>query len=57
MGHPLRVCEPFEERASCFEFLNLAAGSGDVLNGSCLGLDIFERGTGGGSLLCCSPPT
>jgi hypothetical protein len=37
--------------------LNLAAGSGEVLNGSRLGLYIFGRGTGDGSLLCCSPPT
>jgi hypothetical protein len=36
--------------------LNFAAGSGEVLNGSCLGLYISGRGTGGGSLLCCLPP-
>jgi hypothetical protein len=51
---PLR--EPFEERAFCLRVLNFAAGSGKVLNGSCPSLYIFRRGTGGGSLLCCSPP-
>jgi hypothetical protein len=56
-GRPLCVREPFEERTSRFEFLNLTAGSGEVLNGSRLGLYIFGRGTGDGSLLCCSPPT
>jgi hypothetical protein len=53
-GQPLR--EPFEERAFCLRVLNFAAGSGEVLNGSCPGLYIFGRGTGGGSLLCCLPP-
>jgi hypothetical protein len=48
MGQPLCVREPFEERASRFWVLNLAAGSGEVLNGSCLGLYIFGRGTGDG---------
>jgi hypothetical protein len=56
-GRPLCVREPFEERLSRFEFLNLATGSGEVLNGSRLGLYIFGRGTDDGSLLCCSPPT
>jgi hypothetical protein len=56
-GQPLCVREPFEERASCLWVLNLAAGLGEVLNGSRLGLYIFRRGTGDGSLLCCSPPT
>jgi hypothetical protein len=55
-GQPLCMREPFEERAFCLRVLNFAAGSGEVLNGSCLGLYIFGRGTGGGSLLCCSPP-
>jgi hypothetical protein len=36
--------------------LNFAAGSGEVLNGSCPGPYISGRGTGGGSLLYCSPP-
>jgi hypothetical protein len=36
--------------------LNFMAGSGEVLNGSCLGLYIPGRETGCGSLLCCSPP-
>jgi hypothetical protein len=31
--------------------LNFAAGSGEVLNGSCPGLYIPGRGAGGGSLL------
>jgi hypothetical protein len=53
-GQPLR--EPFEERAFRLRVLNFAAGSGEVLNGSRPGLYIFGRGTGGGSLLCCSPP-
>jgi hypothetical protein len=35
--------------------LNFAAGSGEVLNGSCPDLYISRRGTSGGSLLCCSP--
>jgi hypothetical protein len=35
--------------------LNFAAGSGEVLNGSRPGLYIPEGGTGGGSLLYCSP--
>jgi hypothetical protein len=43
-GRPLCMREPFEERTSRFEFLNLAAGSGEVLNGSRLGLYIFGRG-------------
>jgi hypothetical protein len=53
-GQSLR--EPFEERAFHLRVLNFAAGSGEVLNGSCMDLYIFGRGTGGGSLLCCSPP-
>jgi hypothetical protein len=32
--------------------LNLAVGSGDALNGCRLGLYIFGRGSGDGSLLC-----
>jgi hypothetical protein len=35
--------------------LNLAAGSGEVLNRSRSGLYIPGRGAGGGSLFCCSP--
>jgi hypothetical protein len=54
-GQPLCVCEPFEERAFRLRVLNFVAGSGEVLNGSRLGLYIFGRGTGDGSLLCCSP--
>jgi hypothetical protein len=53
-GQPLR--EPFEERAFRLRVLNFVAGSSEVLNGSRPGLYIFGRGTGGGSLLCCSPP-
>jgi hypothetical protein len=53
-GQPL--CESFEERSFRLRVLDFAAGSGGVLNGSCPGLYIFGRGTGGGSLLCCSPP-
>jgi hypothetical protein len=56
VGQPLCVRESFEERAFRLRILNFAAGSGEVLNGSCPGLYIFERGTDGGSLLCCSPP-
>jgi hypothetical protein len=52
-GQPL--CEPFEERSFHLRVLGFVAGSGGVLNGSCPGLYIFGRGTGGGSLLCCSP--
>jgi hypothetical protein len=55
-GLPLCVREPFEERAFRLRVLNFAAGSGEVLNGSRLGLYIFGRGTGDGSLLCCSSP-
>jgi hypothetical protein len=50
-GRPLRVREPFEERSFRFESLNPAAGSGDALNGSCLGLYILGGGSGDGSLL------
>jgi hypothetical protein len=46
------VREPFEERSFRFESLNPAAGSGDALNGSRLGLYILEGGLGDGSLLC-----
>jgi hypothetical protein len=53
-GQPLCVREPFEERAFRPWVLNFAAGSGEVLNGSRLGLYIFGRGTDDGSLLCCS---
>jgi hypothetical protein len=42
-------------RRFAFEFLNFAAVSGEVLNGSRPGLYIFGRGTGGGSLLFHSP--
>jgi hypothetical protein len=45
------VREPFEERSFCFESLNPAAGSGDTLNGSRLGLYILGGGSGDGSLL------
>jgi len=45
------VCEPFEEQSFRFESLNPAAGSGDALNGSCLGLYILGGGSGDGSLL------
>jgi hypothetical protein len=55
-GLPLCVRESFEERAFRLRVLNFAAGSGEVLNGSRLGLYIFGRGTGDGSLLCCSSP-
>jgi hypothetical protein len=54
MGQPLR--EPFEERAFRLRVLNFAAGLSELLNGSCPGLYIFGKRTGGGSLLCCSPP-
>jgi hypothetical protein len=50
-GLSLCVREPFEERAFRLRVLNFAAGSGEVLNGSHLGLYIFGRGTGDGSLL------
>jgi hypothetical protein len=53
-GQPL--CEPFEKQSFRLRVLDFAAGSGGVLNGSRPGLYIFERGTGGGSLLCCSSP-
>jgi hypothetical protein len=36
--------------------LNPAVGSGNALNGSRLGLYIFGRGSGDGSLLCYLPP-
>jgi hypothetical protein len=52
-GQPLR--EPFEERTFRLRVLNFAAGSHEVLNESHLGLYIFGRGTGDGSLLCRSP--
>jgi hypothetical protein len=55
-GRPLRVCESFEERAFRFE-LNPMVGSGDALNGSRLGLYIFGRGSGDGSLLYYLPPS
>jgi hypothetical protein len=47
-GQPLCMREPFEERAFRLRVLNSATGSGEVLNGSCPGLYIFGRGTGGG---------
>jgi hypothetical protein len=56
-GLPLCEREPFEERTFHLRVLNFAAGSGEVLSGSRLGLYIFGRGTGDGSLLCCSSPT
>jgi hypothetical protein len=56
-GQPLRVREPFEKRSFRFEFLNPAAGSGDTLNGSRLGLYILGGGSGDGSLLCLLPPS
>jgi hypothetical protein len=40
-GRPLRVRESFEERPFRFEFLNPAAGPGETLNGSRLGLYIL----------------
>jgi hypothetical protein len=39
-----------------FQFLNPAAGPGETLNGSRLGLYILGGGSGGGSLLRFSPP-
>ena len=48
--------EPFEERPFRFEFLNPAAGPGETLNGSRLGLYILGGGSGDGSLLRFSPP-
>jgi hypothetical protein len=56
-GRSLRVREPFEERPFRFEFLNPAAGPGETLNGSCLGLYILGGGPGDGSLLRFSPPS
>jgi hypothetical protein len=55
-GRPLHVREPFEERLFRFGFLNPAAGPGETLNGSHLGLYIFGGGSGDGSLLRSSPP-
>jgi hypothetical protein len=55
-GLSLCVRESFEERAFRLRVLNFVAGSGEVLNGSRLGLYIFGRGTGDGSLLYCSSP-
>ena len=49
--------EPFEERSFRFGSLNLAAGSGDALNGSRLGLYILGGGSGDGSLLCSLLPS
>jgi hypothetical protein len=56
-GQSLCVREPFEKRSFCFEFLNPAAGSGDALNGSRLGLYILGGGSGDGSLLYFLPPS
>jgi hypothetical protein len=56
-GRPLRVREPFEERPFRFEFLKSAAGPGETLNGSHLGLYILRGGSGDGSLLHFSPPS
>jgi hypothetical protein len=56
-GRPLHVREPFEEQSFRFESLNPAAGSGDALNGSRLGLYILGGGFGDGSLLCFLPPS
>jgi hypothetical protein len=56
-GQPLRVHGPFEERSFRFEFLNPAAGSGDALNESRLGLYILGGGSGDGSMLCFLPPS
>jgi hypothetical protein len=56
-GRPLRVREPFEERLFRFEFLNPAAGPGEMLNGSRLGLYLLGGGSGDGSLLRFSPPS
>ena len=55
-GRLLRVREPFEEQPFRFEFLNPAAGSGETLNGSRLGLYILGGGSSDGSLLRFSPP-
>jgi hypothetical protein len=55
-GRPLHVREPFEERPFRFWFLNPAAGPGETLNGSRLGLYISGGGSGDGSLLRFSPP-
>jgi hypothetical protein len=56
---PLRVLESFEERNTGVSplSLNFAASSGEVLNGSRLGLYKPKRGTDDGSLPChlCSP--
>jgi hypothetical protein len=57
VGQPLRLREPFEKLSFRFEFLNPAAGSGDALNGSRLGLYILGGGSGDGSLLCFLPPS
>jgi hypothetical protein len=50
------VREPFEERLFRFGFLNPAAGPGETLNESRLGLYILGGGSGDGSLLRFSPP-
>jgi hypothetical protein len=55
-GRPLHVREPFEQRPFRFGFLNPAAGLGETLNGSHLGLYILRGGSGDGSLLHFSPP-
>jgi hypothetical protein len=47
-GQPLCMREPFEEWVFRLRVLNFATGSGEVFNGSCPGLYIFGRGTGGG---------
>ena len=49
--------EPFKERPFRFEFLNPAAGSGETLNGSRLGLYILGGGSGDGPLLRFLPPS
>ena len=54
---PLCVHEPFEEWSFRFESFNPAAGSGDALNGSRLGLYILGGEPGDGSLLCYLPPS
>jgi hypothetical protein len=56
-GRLLRVREPFEERPFRFGFLNPAAGLGETLNGSRLGLYILGGGFGDGSLLRFSHPS
>jgi hypothetical protein len=50
------VREPFEERPFRFGFLNPAAGPGETLNGSRLGIYILGGGSGDGSLLRFLPP-